>query len=297
MINEKTLEVELTEQVTRAPETDPYIYGWRPIHLITAEGEEAWQHIPLTRDDFIHPQAGDFRMHSEEHERFCTYLYDVLDAQLESDPRAGALYDVRIAWDVAEIKPHSPDIAVVFNVREWRNWSTFDVTEENTRPSLIIEVTSTHVRSADLVDKVEEYEIVRVPFYVIVDCFHRRGKNIRRLIGYHLNEDNQYARMQHDEHGRLWLEPVQLWLGFDGDQLLLYNDAGQPIDNYRNMARARQQAESRAAEETHARQQAEMKAAEAEAQLAIEAQARQQAEARLRELEEQLRRRYADPPG
>jgi Uma2 family endonuclease len=282
MVHEKTLEAEMSEQVVLAPGTDPYIYGWRPIHLVTAEGEEKWDRIPLTREDVLHPQVGDFHMHNDEHERFCKYLHDVLEDQLAGDPHAVVLHDVRTAWDT-DIEAHGPDIAVIFNVRQRRNWSTFNVAVEGTRPALIIEITSPHVRSVDLVDKLEEYEAVGIPYYVIADTFRRKGKIVRRLLGYRLTDENGYIALRPNEYGRLWLEPVQLWLGFEGDQLLLYDKAGQPIDDYGNMARARREAEAQAAEASQARQQAEARAAE-------EAEARQQAEARLREVEEQLRR-------
>jgi len=55
---------------------DPYPYGWRYIRFQNPDGEERWEQVPLTLEDIPHPQVGDFRMHSEEHERFCTYLYN-----------------------------------------------------------------------------------------------------------------------------------------------------------------------------------------------------------------------------
>jgi hypothetical protein len=36
----------------------------------------------------------------------------VFEAQLATDPTAVVLDDVRIAWDVPELKPHGPDIVV-----------------------------------------------------------------------------------------------------------------------------------------------------------------------------------------
>ena len=41
MLAERTLEIEPTEEVVLKPDGDPYIYGWRPVHVVTAEGEEA----------------------------------------------------------------------------------------------------------------------------------------------------------------------------------------------------------------------------------------------------------------
>ena len=108
-------------------------------------------------------------MHTEEHERFCAYLYNVLTAQVANDPTAIILHDVRVAWAHSEIKPHGPDLSVIFNVDQRQNWSTFSEIDESTKPSLIIEVTSPGTYFVDLESKFEHYADVGVEWYVIVD--------------------------------------------------------------------------------------------------------------------------------
>ncbi len=61
------------------------------------------------------------------------------------------------------MKPLGPDIVVIFDVHERRNWSTFDVVEEGTRPALIIGVASPKTRGIDLLDKVQLYDRADVP--------------------------------------------------------------------------------------------------------------------------------------
>jgi len=240
---------------------DRYPYGWRHVRYQNPNGEEKWERVPLTLEDILHPQVGDFRMHSEEHERFCAYLYNVFTARLASNAGAVVLHDVRVAWEHPDLAPHGPDIAVIFNVRRRRNWSTFNVASEGTKPSLIVEVTSPKTRSIDLENKVKEYAQAGVPLYVIVDIVQRRRVVMRRLVGYQLTEAG-YVPLAQNELGWLWLEPVGVWLGLHGENLACYDEAGNLIEDYTGVTQARAEAEERADE----------------------------AEARIRELEAELRR-------
>jgi Uma2 family endonuclease len=247
---------------------DPFEYGWRDVCRTLPDGSTEWEMVPLTLEDVLHPEEGDFRLHSDDHERFCNYLYNALRARLASDPAAVVFHDVRISWDVPGVKPLTPDISVIFGVQRRINWSTFDTAEEGTGPVLIIEITSPKTRRLDLKDKVRLYAMAGVEYYLIVDDRKQRGTNIRSLMGYRLGA-NGYEALAPDERGWLWMEPVGLWLGLQDNQVMCYDEAGSPIDDYIGMAQAR---------------------AEAEARANTEAQARAEAEARMRELEEELRR-------
>ena len=275
---------------------DPYPYGWRYVQRTSSCGKTKWERVPLTLYDILHPQVGDYRMHSDQHQRFCTYLHDVLTARLANTPNAVVLHDVRVAWDNPDLEAHGPDIAVIFNVRQRQNWSTFDAAKEGTLPSLIIEVTSPSTRSTDLVDKVREYALAGVPWYVIVDCFEEKGVTQRRLLGYQLTSFG-YNRFAPNESGWLWLEPVSVWLSLRGEQIACYDEAGNLIADYVSVTKAHVEAEARATKEVQARieaearaTEAEVRAAEAEARAAEDAQARALAEEQARQLETELRR-------
>jgi len=123
-------------------EADLFRYGWRHVQRELPDGTVDIDQIPLTLVDLLHPEAGDQVPHSFDHQRRMRYLCNVLAARLARDPTAVVLDDVRIAWDVPDLKPHGPDIMVIFGVRERKNWSTFHVADEGTRPTVIIEVTS-----------------------------------------------------------------------------------------------------------------------------------------------------------
>ena len=142
-----------------AAQADPFRYGWRYVRRRLPDGGEVFEQVPLTLEDLLHPEEGDQVPQSRHHQRICRYLVDALEARLASDPTAVVLEDVRIAWDVPDLKPHGPDIAVVFGVHDQRNWSTFDVAQEGVRPTLIIEVTSPETRVNDFVTKRDEYAL------------------------------------------------------------------------------------------------------------------------------------------
>jgi len=226
--------------VTPAPDgtggdpADPFRYGWRYVERWGEDGSLVIEQVPLTLEDVLHPQEGDQVTHSAAHQRRCRYLCDVLEAQLAHDPTAVVLQDVRVAWDVPGLKAHGPDIAVILGVREHKNWSTFDVAEEGVRPTLIIELTSPETAVLDRSAKLDEYELAGVPLYVIVDAVALR-QPAPRLVGY-TRTPGGYLPMVPDERGRLWLAPVHLWLGVEGDEIVCYDEGGRPLGDYRALA-------------------------------------------------------------
>jgi Uma2 family endonuclease len=237
---------------------DPYIYGYRYESRVLEDGSCEHIQIPLTLEDILHPEEDDHRMHCHKHERGCKYLAYVLEMQLADNPNAVVLADVRIAWNKPHIKPHTPDISVVFNVKQEQNWSTFYEAREGTRPTLVIEITSPATRSTDLVNKLSEYEDAGVAYYMIVDEYKRRGVWKKRLLGYELTATG-YQQIEPDKRGWLWLKPVQLWLAWKGDNLVCYNKAGELIPTYTEITHAHEDAQSRAEAETKRADQAEQK--------------------------------------
>src|SRR5262249_39632992 len=156
---------------------------------------------------------------------------------------------VRVAWDVPDLKPHGPDIAVIFGVSQRRVWGTFSVAEEGARPALIIEVTSPETRRTDLYDKLIEDDQAGVAPYIIIDIHQRQGVPTIRLLGYRATPSG-YVGFSLDERGRLWLDPVGVWLGIEAGRVMCYDADGIPIDDYSGVAAA-------LAIETQARAEAE----------------------------------------
>uniref|UniRef100_UPI002ADDD65D Uma2 family endonuclease n=1 Tax=Chloroflexus sp. TaxID=1904827 RepID=UPI002ADDD65D len=218
--------------------------------------------------------------------------------------------DIRIAWDVPGLRPHSPDVMVIPGITKRENWSTFDVAQDGQRPALIIEITSPETRENDLVRKVEHYARAGVAQYVIVDDLTREEPLRLRLLDYRLVGE-RYVLHPPDEHGRVYLESARLWLGIADNHVVCFNERGEVMGNYTAMmelaeaaqAQARREAEARAAAEEQAQREAEARVAaeerarlaeeqarrEAEARAAAEAQVRREAESRAA-AEEQARR-------
>ncbi|RRR69981.1 MAG: Uma2 family endonuclease [Candidatus Viridilinea halotolerans] len=255
--------------------SDPFRYGWRYTKVEHPDGLYEMRQEALTLEDILHPREGDQVTHSDAHQRRRRYLCNVFEAQLAQDASAVVLDDVRIAWDVPDLKPHDPDISVIIGVVQRQNWSTFDVAREGVRPALIVEITSPETASIDRSNKLEEYDIAGVPLYVLVDTVVLRRQPMLRLLGY-TQTAHGYQVLVPNEHGWLWLAPVQLWLGVTQNELVCYNSAGEPLGDYQALAAA-------LAAESAAREAAERAHAAAEQRAAV-------AEARLQELEAELRR-------
>jgi Uma2 family endonuclease len=282
-------ETEMSTLVGRAarevetPEPDPFRYGWRDVRRILPDGRVALDQVPLNLEDVLHPEPGDVIVENSAHEGIRTYLSIVLRARLAHEAGALVLSDCRVAWDVPGLRAHSPDVSVLFGVRRVREkWSTFDVAEEGVRPTLIVEITSPDpdTRTNDLGAKLDHYHRAGVPFYVIIDEDESSGTRALRLLGYR-HTPAGYEPLPPDDRGRLWLEPVGLWLALREGQVRFDDgQTGAEIGDYTEQFEARD-----AAEQARAAMEAARVAAEARAEAA---------ETRLRELEAELRRLRGD---
>lgn len=257
----ETTTVEVPKTLLGADQSDsadPFRYGWRYVQRRADDGSVSVEQLPLSLEDVLHPQEGDQVTHSDAHQRRRRYLCNVFEARLAADAQAVVLDDVRVKWDVAELKPHGPDIMVIFGVRERKNWSTFDVAQEGVRPTLIVEITSPETRALDLSFKLEEYDLAGVALYIIVDTVQRRGREILRLLGYRQTA-TAYEVLPPDAQGRLHLAPLNLYLGVENDELVCFDENGRPLGDYVSVEAAR-----RAAEERAAAAEAELQALKAE---------------------------------
>ncbi len=249
------------------PGSDRFRYGWRYVRVARPDGSEEFEQVPLTLEDVLHPEVGDFIVQSDPHDCDRAYLKDVSKAQLQGDRTAVVLSDCRVDFNIPGVEPLGPDLAVFLGVRRRLLWSTFDVAEEGARPALVAEVTSPETRSNDVGIKVDLYRRARVPSYVIADVTLEEGDQRRiELILYRL-VGRRYRREPADERGWVRLEPLNLWLGQTRDaqggfmRLACYDPAtGEEIGDYTAIsraleeeARARRRAERRARSEAKAR--------------------------------------------
>jgi Uma2 family endonuclease len=273
-----------------APDADLFRYGWRLVPRPTPDNPHHLEQVPLTLEDVLHPEVGDFIVHSDRHETDRMYLTAVLRARLEPAGIAIVLSDVRIAWDVPDLRAYGLDVMVIPDIRERRNWSTFEVAVEGARPALIIEITSPETRANDLEIKVEHYARAGVAQYVIVDdVAGRSGEQRLRLLDYR-PADRRYVAHPIDASGRVSLVIASLWLGVEGDHVVCYDEQGEAIGDYVTVVRQAAEAEERA-------RRAEQRAQQFAERARQEAAARADAEARMRALEAELRRLRGEENG
>jgi len=242
-----------------APAEDPFRYGWRHVLRPTPDDPQHLEQVPLTLDDVLHPDVGDFIVHSDRHETDRMYLTAVLRARLEASGAAIVLSDVRIAWDIPDLRPHGPDVMVIPGIAAWQDWSAFDAAVEGARPALMIEITSPETRVNDLKRKVVHYARAGVAQYVIVDRIERGGARRVRLLDYRL-DGGVYRRRAPDAAGRVHLVIANLWLGVEGDHVVCYDERGAAFGDYATVVRQAAAAEERAQREAMARTEAEERA-------------------------------------
>jgi colicin import membrane protein len=228
-------------------DADLFRYGWRYVERTSAEGKVEYDQVPLTLEDLLHPQYGDAMPHNSVHDEDLLYLFDVAKKQAAGDATALVLCDVLVTWDVPGLRSHSPDLSVIFGVRQPEQPRTsFDVAAEGARPKLLIEIVSPNYRNNDVVIKVEHYHRARVPLYVIVDREEEEGPVT--LIGYQY-APQQYEEMPLDAQGRLWLEPLRVWLGTRGNRVVCYDGVtGQELGDYTRVSQDLAAAEVRVRE-------------------------------------------------
>jgi Uma2 family endonuclease len=253
------------------PVADPFAIGWRDVPYTLPDGTAAWKRVPLTLEDALHPQEGDTLVENSAHNRDCRYLQDVFERRLAGDRTALVLGDCKVLWE--DGVHHSPDVAVILGVREAQDYySQFDVRAEGARPRLIVEVVSPNTRVNDVVTKLADYHRYRVPVYVIVDREDEGAPP--RLLGYE-RTPRRYRPIALEDDGRLWLEPLGVYLGVRDNRVVVYDgQTEQELGDYT--------AVSRALADEQARAEAERQRAES-------------AEARIRQLEAELQARQAPP--
>jgi len=59
---------------------DPFRYGWRYVRRTQPDGTVVIEEIPLTHDDLLYPEEGDFVVQEPWHTQDFTYCYSALTA-------------------------------------------------------------------------------------------------------------------------------------------------------------------------------------------------------------------------
>jgi colicin import membrane protein len=294
------------------PEKDKFYYGWRYVTRTLPDGTETVEEVPLTLEDRLFPEEGDQHLDTPLHRRDREYCGLSLASQYEGDRTVAVLWDQRIDFNVAGIRPMGPDVVVVLGVEVPQDPTagTYLIAENGGRATLAIELGSPKTRRLDLRRKPELFFRIGLEKYVFVDR-GPRGNRPAQLNCYRRGR-RDWVRMTPDASERYDLSPVGVLIGLEDERVWLYDaKTGERIMDHSETvlarlaseakakdaeAKARKAAEKAKRAETRAKKSAANAVKEARARADAEAKAREEAERnaaleeRVRELEAQLRR-------
>ncbi|BAY78195.1 hypothetical protein NIES25_46660 [Nostoc linckia NIES-25] len=221
--------------------------GWRTEIVTRPDGSIDYVQIPLTCEEFLHPQEGYHLPNSTFHGDAAGDPTDILNRRYANDATTGVFRDLIIEWGIANLKNHCPDTFVVFGIQnKEQNRTEFVVSEEGVRPSLIIEVVFPRYRKEDRQTKVKHYAEAGVQEYLIIDQRKQRQQVIDEVLGYRL-VDGQYLPLTPDEDGRILCETVGLLIGLqDGRVVMEDAQTGERLLNSLELEQRAIQAEERA---------------------------------------------------
>jgi Uma2 family endonuclease len=235
------------------------------------DGRMELRETPLTPEDYLDPQEGDTWVQGERHNSVRGFLTQMFRLHFRDDPQVLVTEDMKFLLGPGLPRP-APDVAVVRGVLHGDR-GVFDVVAEGVTPCLVIEVVSPksrRIRRIDVEDKAKGYCRAGVPEYVIVDRPERFKGSPFHLVGYRLDSQGRYQRMEPDDQARLLSETIGIWIGLSPDRLevQLWDAAtGERMLSPEEAFAARDAAEERARREAEARQAAEAEIARLRAEL------------------------------
>ncbi len=255
-------------------------FGSRWVEERTADGSVRWREVALAWEDLFDPREGDVMVHSTLHGRIIRRTAEMLEHWFKSRGRGDVLItdDVKMLWGIPGLDDIGPDVAVIFDVRDpSRSRGSFDVTEERTRPSLVIEVISKSTRNFDYESKPEIYRQAGVGecFFVdpLVEPWALSGHRLRGPRGSYEPVELEGGWLVSETTG------LRFRIGEDGASLEVEDSAsGERLRDLSEEAVARRAAELEAARQRAAREQEAAARHQAERRAVQEAAAREQAE-------------------
>ncbi|MCS6812791.1 MAG: Uma2 family endonuclease [Cyanobacteria bacterium] len=263
--------------------------GWRYELVTLADGTTDYEMVPLTEDEFVHPQEGYHLPNTTFHDRIIAEARDMLTRRYRERPDVGVFSDLLIEWDSPDMKDHCPDVFVAFGItNKQQNRGKFIVANEGVRPTFVLEVVSPRYRRADRETKVLHYARTKVQEYVIVDRRRYRTIVLDEVLGYRL-VGGAYQPITPDDDGRIFCETVGLWISLQEGHLVMQDGTtGERLLTSDELESIAEQERQRAEQE---RQRAEQERQRAEQ----ERQRAEQMAAELQQLHDRLRSMGIDP--
>lgn len=269
---------------------EKYPYGWRYVTKTLPGGQEIYYKKPLTLEDSLNPQEDDEVPQRSKHAQCSIDIFDMLRNRYAFSPTVGVFYDLIMKWGVDGLDEPAPDVIVIPNIRDkYIDCGHFDVKQQGTRPSLIIEVVSPSSQT-DYTRKVETYQQAGVQEYFIIDPHSKTKKPSYEIKAYRL-QGNKYMPIKPDEQGCFLSKTTDVLFGvYDNKQRVRLKDS----KTGEWLLTAPEEQEARLAEQEARLAEQEARLAEQEVRLKAEAQVKQ-GEQKIHQLMEQLRQLGVEP--
>jgi Uma2 family endonuclease len=216
------------------PADDPFYYGHRWQEVIGADGRVDYIEVPLTQDDFLDPQEGDHFVQGTLHEKDVEKIKSIFRRLHRQRAYLRVYSDLKIDWGIRGLKNPAPDVAVIPNVVDPdKPRGQFDVADEGTKPTFVLEMVSPRFVESDYEKKPNVYEQAGVREYIIIDSNLRDWDDevSYTLEGYRL-EEGRYVPIQPDARGWLYSEESRAWIGVttDADEFFVIDaESGEQI--------------------------------------------------------------------
>ena len=226
----------LEQTATQLPDEYPFHIGRRPVVHLDHDGNFVEiEYIPLTEEDYLHPQEEDRQMLVEAHVAATFYLRHALKIGLTDRPDLKIFCDHRIDWQLEGLKPLGPDVVVFDNfTREWDPYEgTLPVRDFGAKVVAVFEVTSPSTRHIDFDAKFEVFAEVGIPYYLIVDTAEPNGEP--RILGYRLCR-GEYRPMHRDPKLGFMVPPLKLYFRWENDRVIAADEDGIDIPDSPELA-------------------------------------------------------------
>ena len=270
----------LSEVEAKKPDGYPFHIGSRPVLHRDADGTVVGHHYePLTECDYLHPQEEDRFMLADQHSITLHYLRQSLKIGLRHRTELTTFTELRIDWQRSDMEPHGPDAIVFEGMRPGfdRAEGTLPVEDFGANVVAVFEVTSASTRHIDFGDKFDEFIILGIPYFVVVDTAAPNGRPA--ILAFKLTKTGYRLMVDSPKLG-VRIPPLDLWLRWESDRLILADRFGQDIPDELELVdafdeqKARAESEKARAESEKARAETEKARADALAREVAELKAR-----------------------
>jgi len=219
----------LNSPPVKRPKEYPFHIGTRLVNHRDADGKIiGYEYVPLTEEDYLHPQEEDRFLSTDRHAVSLQYLNDALAIRLQDLPRMRAFCDHRMDWQIDGIEPHGPDVVVFdhFDIDYDDMLGTMRVKEVGADVVAVFEVTSESTRHIDFGDKFDEFLEVGIPYFIVIDAAAPNGVPI--VMGFRWVK-GIYRELRQDPKLGVLVPPLSLWFRWERDRLVIADEDGKDI--------------------------------------------------------------------